>query len=98
MEERQDSEKTDLLVWIWQVHVCSVAQACPSLQSYRLYPTRLLCLWDSPGKNNGVGCHFFLQGIFPTQASKPASPAAPALAGGFFITEPLGNGAQGLGF
>ena len=27
----------------------------------------LLCLWDSPGKNPGVGSHFLLQGIFPTQ-------------------------------
>ena len=24
--------------------------------------------WGSPGKNNGVGCHFLLQGIFLTQA------------------------------
>ena len=24
-------------------------------------PTRLPCPWDSPGKNNGVGCHFLLQ-------------------------------------
>jgi len=24
---------------------------------------------DSPGKNTGVGCHFLLQGIFPTQKS-----------------------------
>ena len=24
-------------------------------------------LWDSPGKNTGVGCYFLLQGIFPTQ-------------------------------
>ena len=87
-----------LLVWIWHVRVCSVAQSCPSLQSYRLHPTRLLCPWDYPGKNTGVGGHFFLQGFFPTQASKPASPASPVLAGGFFITEPLGNGAQGLGF
>ena len=23
--------------------------------------------WDSPGKNTRVGCHFLLQGIFPTQ-------------------------------
>ena len=23
---------------------------------------RLLCPWDSPGKNPGVGCHGFLQG------------------------------------
>ena len=26
---------------------------------------------DFPGKNTGVGCHFFLQGIFPTQRSNP---------------------------
>ena len=29
--------------------------------------TRLLCAWDSPGKNTGVGCHTLLQGISPTQ-------------------------------
>ena len=27
---------------------------------------RLLCPWDSPGKNTGVGCHALLQEIFPT--------------------------------
>ena len=27
----------------------------------RRQPTRLLCPWDSPGKNTGVGCHFLLQ-------------------------------------
>ena len=37
------------------------------------------------GKNAGVGCHFLLQGIFPTQESM--SPASPALAGKFFTTE-----------
>ena len=26
---------------------------------------------DFPGKNTGVGCHFLLQGIFPTQRSNP---------------------------
>ena len=26
---------------------------------------------DSPGKNTGVGCHTFLQGIFQTQGSNP---------------------------
>ena len=38
-----------------------------SLQSHALQPTRLLCPWDFLGKNSGVGCHFLLQGIFPTQ-------------------------------
>ena len=30
----------------------------------------LLCPWDFPGKNTGVGCHFLLQGIFSTQGLK----------------------------
>ena len=34
-------------------------------------PTRLLCPWDFPGKNTGVGGHSLLQGIFPTQGSNP---------------------------
>ena len=38
-----------------------------SLQPHELWPVRLLCLWDFPGKNTGVGCHFLLQGIFLTQ-------------------------------
>ena len=28
---------------------------------------QLLCLWNSPSKNNGLGCHFLLQGIFSMQ-------------------------------
>ena len=30
---------------------------------------RFLCPWNFPGKNTGVGCHFFLQGVFLTQES-----------------------------
>ena len=37
--------------------------------TYGLQPTRLLCPWDSPGKNTGMGCHALLQGIFLTQGS-----------------------------
>ena len=37
-----------------------VAKSCLTL-------ARLLCPWDISGKNTGVGCHFLLQGIFPTQ-------------------------------
>ena len=39
-----------------------------------LFVNRLMLLgsWDFPGKNTGVGCHFFLQGIFPTQGSTPS--------------------------
>ena len=36
--------------------------------------TRLLRPWDFLGKSTGVGCHFLLQGIFPTQGSNPGLP------------------------
>ena len=32
-----------------------------SVGPHRRQPTRLPRLWDSPGKNTGVGCHFRLQ-------------------------------------
>ena len=42
-----------------------------SLQPHGHQPTRLLCPWDFPGKNTGVGTHSFLQRIFLTQKSNP---------------------------
>ena len=42
-----------------------------SLWHQGLYPYRLLCPQNFPSKNTGVGCHFLLQGIFPTQGSNP---------------------------
>ena len=54
--------------WVWLV-----TQSCLSLcdpMDYR--PFRLLCAWDSPGKNTGVGSHSLLLGIFPTQGSNPS--------------------------
>ena len=36
---------------------------CPTLlQPHGLWPSRLLCPWNFPDKNTGVGCHFLLQG------------------------------------
>ena len=49
--------------------------------SLGLQLARLLCLWDSPGKNTGVGCHFLLQGIFLAQESNS----------GFFWTTKIGS-------
>ena len=46
-------------------------QSCLTLRPHGLYPTRLLCPWDSPGKNTGVGSHSLLQGIFLTWGSNP---------------------------
>ena len=42
-----------------------VAQSC--LCNPMDYSPADSCPWDSPGKNTGVGCHFLLKGIFPTQ-------------------------------
>ena len=41
-----------------------------SLRPHGLKPARLLCPWDSPGKNTRVDRHFFLQEIFLIQGSK----------------------------
>ena len=49
---------------------CSVMSN--SLRPHGLQPARLLCLWNPPGKNTGVGCHSLLQGILPTQGCNPA--------------------------
>ena len=49
-----------------------------------LKPTRLLCPWDFPGKNPGVGCHFLFQGIFPTQGMSLHFLEVSCIAGGFF--------------
>ena len=58
-----------------------------SLQPHGLSPTRLLCPWDSPGKNTEMGCYFLLQGVFPTQGSNLDLPHA----GSFFTLALLEN-------
>ena len=63
----------DLLHRTQGVCVCVCARACYLLSvvqlfvtPYGLWPARLFCPWNS-SKNTGVGCHFLLQGIFPSQ-------------------------------
>jgi len=52
------------------MHVsCSVMS--DSLQPHGLQPTRLLCPWNSPGRNTGAGSHTLLQEIFLTQGRNP---------------------------
>ena len=76
-EERIRSQNTRVLILVPAEHtvgplvsqyiVVAYSVVFHSLQSHGLYPARLLCPWDFPGKNTGVGCHFLLQGIVPTQ-------------------------------
>ena len=49
--------------------VCSYSVMSDSSQPHEFQPARLLSLRDFPGKNTGLGCHFLLQGILPTQKS-----------------------------
>ena len=50
------------------MHACSVTQSCDPRDCS---PPQAPLFMGSPGKNTGVGCHFFLQGIFPTRRSNP---------------------------
>ena len=54
-----------LMVQIFHVVVQSLSRVLP----YGLQPTRLLCPWYFPGKNTGIGCHFLLRGMCPSQRS-----------------------------
>ena len=61
--------------------LCLVTQLCPTLCDPMDHsPPNSSIHGDSPGKNTGVGCHAFLQGICPTQGSTQVS----RIAGGFF--------------
>ena len=52
--------------------VCLVSQSCPTLcDPTDCGPPGSSVHGDSPGKNIGVCCHAFLQGVFPTQGSNP---------------------------
>ena len=67
--------------------VFSSSVVSDSLQPHGLSCARLLCPGNFPGKNIGVGGHFLLQGIFPTQESL----VSPALAGRFLPLVPPGK-------
>ena len=55
------------------VCVCAkLLQSCLTLcDSMDYKPARLLCPWNFPGKNTGLGFHTLLQGIFLTQGLNP---------------------------
>ena len=53
-------------------------KSCLTLEIPWTEAGRLLCPWDSPGKNTGMGCHFLFQDIFPNPGIKPTPPALQA--------------------
>ena len=71
---------TILRCYLTVVLICSsLIVNCVPVLSFSVVPNsfetpwtvapRLLCPWNFPGKNTGVGCHPLLQGIFLTQGS-----------------------------
>ena len=54
-----------------KVSMLGVPVISNSLWPHRLQPTRLLCPWDSLGKNTGVDCCVLFQRIFLTQRLNP---------------------------
>ena len=69
--------------------VCVYSVMSDSLKPHGLQPARLLCPWNFPGENTGVGCYFLLQGIFLTQGLNPHLLCL--LHCIFFTTEPPGT-------
>ena len=57
--------------WKVKVKVKLLSRARLLVTPWIVACTKLLCPWDFQGKSTGVGCHFLLQGIFPTQGSNP---------------------------
>ena len=59
-------EQESIYIYITESVINTVIQlvVSDSVQSCGLQPSRLLCPWDSLGKNTGVGCCALLQGIF----------------------------------
>ena len=59
---------------------CLVTKSRPTLlRPHWLYPARLLCPCDFPGKNTGLSCHFLIQGTFLIQGSNLVSFTAGSL-------------------
>ena len=63
----QDHHKISLWVSPLENESVGPSVVSDSVQPHGLQPTSLLCPWNSPGKNTGVGSHSLLQGIFLTQ-------------------------------
>ena len=72
--------------------MCSVASVMSdSLRPFGLGPTRLLCPWNSPGRNTGGGCHALLKGTFLTRGLNSHLSASPALQADSLTTELSGK-------
>ena len=65
---------TDLKVDLGESEIGSHSVVSDSVRPHGLESTRLLCPWNSPGKNTGVGHHALLQRIFLIQGLNSGLP------------------------
>ena len=72
--------------WRWEVKLLSHFRLI--VTPWTVVYTRLLRPWHFPGKSTGVGCHFLLQEIFPTQGMNPGLPSCRKM---LLPSEPLGK-------
>ena len=90
--KQQNYRKTSTSASLTSLNICvgmhaKSLQSCLTLsQAHELQSARLLCPWDSPGKNTRMGYHALLQGNLSNPGIKHMSLMSPVLAGEFFTT------------
>ena len=72
------------------VHLCSGFSCVLPFAALWTVAAKLLCPWDSPGKNTGVSCHAFLQRSSQHKDWTHVS-CVSCIADWFFTAEPLGK-------
>ena len=77
------------------VHACTCVSVLSCVQLF-VTPWTVACLqfhcpWNFSGRKTGVGCHFLLQRIFPTQRLNPCLLSLLHWQAGFLITVPFGK-------
>ena len=65
-----------------------------SVRPHKQKPTRLPCLWDSPSKNTGVGCHFLLQRM-KVESEREVAQSCPTISDPMDCS-PLGSSVHGI--
>ena len=90
-----------LYIYVYMKVKLLVAKSWLTLPTHGPWPTRLLCPWNSPCKNTGVGSHSLLQGRRGVSKGEGEDPVdlpglgielrSLAWAGRFFTTEPPGK-------
>ena len=77
------------MLGVYSLHMCVLSRVPLCVTPWTVAHQAPLSMGFS-SKNTGVGCRFLL-GDLADPGIEPASPASPALAGGFFTIEPPGK-------